>query len=157
MKAFQMFIACIGRLCIGGPCLLAGIYLILNWSGSLFQLREGLARFCNFHLENQGLTNFVNLLISWSTILAGVAVFCLTIGGLLVFFGVKTRFGAFCLSLVMIGWIFIFHPFWHFPPEEKFLEMKLFMQHFALLGGLLTLLALGNGTSKKSVPKPEGK
>jgi putative oxidoreductase len=97
--------------------------------------------------------DLVNSLLPWTTVLMGIAIFCLIIGGLLVFFGVKTRFGAFLLILFILGATFVFHAFWMFPPEEKSLQMTMFMQHVAILGGLLTLLALGNGTCKKSAPK----
>jgi len=153
MKALQMLFACLGRLCIGSLFLLAGINHILDWNGSIHQLGDGLCRFASFSADNVALADFANMLTPWSTVLMGIATFCLLLGGLLVFFGIKTRFGAFLLILFVLGATFVFHAFWMFPPEEKSLQMTMFMQHIAILGGLLTLLALGNGTCKKPASK----
>lgn len=153
MKALQLLFACLGRICIGSLFLLAGINHVLDWDDSVHHLSDGLSQFVNFNVNNPTMVDMINSLQPLTAFLMGVAVFCLLVGGVLVFFGVKTRFGAFLLTLFMLGATLIFHAFWLFPPEEKSLQITMFMQHVAILGGLLTLLALGNGTCKKSAPK----
>lgn len=138
---------------MGALFLLAGIYQVLDWQGSVHQLCDGLSRMASFTTGMPKLETFVITLLPWGPTLLGIAIFFLLLGGLLVFFGIKTRFGAFLLILFIIPATAVFHAFWLLPPEERPLQMAMFMKNLAIFGGLLTLLALGNGGPKKDGSK----
>ncbi|MBI4209826.1 MAG: DoxX family protein [Deltaproteobacteria bacterium] len=78
-------------------------------------------------------------------------------GGLSLLIGFKTRWGALALIAFLIPTTLIFHNFWADPPDQRQLQMIMFLKNLAILGGLLTVLAHGPGsmsidsrTSKKT-------
>ena len=156
MRVLQTLLACIGRMCMGALFLLAGISHFLDWNGSVSQLEDALCRMASLPGSMPFVESLVNSALLWTPLLVGISIFCLLLGGFLLFFGMKTRFGAFLLILFLIGSTLVFHAFWTLPLDEKPLQMTMFMKNLAILGGLLTLLAFGNGGSaKKSSPRPK--
>ncbi len=149
MKALQMIIACLGRLCLGAIFIMTGLNVVLNWNGSLQMFQNAL---CNWSYQAAALPiaePLVNTLLLWLPTILIIAVVFLLLGGLLVFFGVKPRFGAFLLILFVLAQTLVYHSFWMAAPEDKSMQMALFMKNLAILGGLLILLAFGNGGSGK--------
>ncbi len=65
------------------------------------------------------------------------------IGGLLLLFGFKIRFGAFLLILFIIPVTIIMHPFWLSGGQEKMIQTAMFMKNISILGGLLILASKG--------------
>lgn len=79
------------------------------------------------------------------TVLLGIAVFLIVVGGLLLLFGWQGRVGAFFLILFLIPVTLIMHKFWGVPPEEAQQQLGHFMSNFGLVGGLLFVMAFGPG------------
>lgn len=67
------------------------------------------------------------------------------IAGLLVFFGIKARLGAFILFLYLIPVTLLFHDFWNQQGPERQENMINFMKNLAILGGLLYVICVGAG------------
>jgi putative oxidoreductase len=154
MKGLEMLFACFGRLCMGSLFVFAGIHHILDWHGSVQDLSSGLCRLESMRLD---MAPLIDLLLPWSSFAMGAAIFCLLFGGILVFFGCKTRLGAVLLILFIVAAMLIFHPFWIFPMEEQPVQTMTFMLHIAILGGLFSLLAFGNGHPRKTKMKETAK
>lgn len=67
------------------------------------------------------------------------------LGSLLVLVGYKTRFGAFVLFLFTIPATLFFHDFWTLENTQALNQMQHFMKNFAMMGGLLYIMAYGGG------------
>jgi putative oxidoreductase len=63
------------------------------------------------------------------------------LGGVCIFLGVFVRFSAFVLSLVVLGTILLFYPFWLAQGVDRLLQMTAFLQYLSTLGGLFLLMA----------------
>ena len=67
-------------------------------------------------------------------------------GGVLIILGWQTRLFALALALFTAVAAYFFHDFWHYPPGvEHTNNMIHFMKNVSMIGGLLTLMAVGAG------------
>ncbi|MBS3903785.1 MAG: DoxX family protein [Simkania sp.] len=154
MKAIQMVLACVGRICMSVLFILAGLNHLLNWNESVQMLQNGLCVLLDRNSSSPLARALTETILPWSSSLAIVGIVLLILGGLLVFFGVKTRLGAFLLILFIVPTTLIFHAFWMMSPEESAAQMPHFMKNLSVFGGLLILLAFGNGScARKASPK----
>lgn len=76
---------------------------------------------------------------------AAVAVVVEVGGALALIAGFGTRFAALALAVFTLVATFAFHNFWAMPAEQAMLQQLMFFKNFAVVGGLLTLAALGAG------------
>ncbi|MBA3237810.1 MAG: DoxX family protein [Parachlamydiaceae bacterium] len=67
------------------------------------------------------------------------------LGGVLLFFGLMTRWAVLGLALFLIPATLIFHNFWSAPPGEAEIELIMFFKNLAIFGGLLYIAATGAG------------
>lgn len=63
-------------------------------------------------------------------------------GGLGIILGVYVDVSVWLLIIFMLAAAFGIHKFWSLPPEQKMMDMMLFMRNLALTGALLMLLEL---------------
>ncbi len=90
--------------------------------------------------------------ITWKQDLLLVGTICfLILGGTLLLIGYRAGFGALLLLIYWVPVTFIVHSFWNAPPEELRMESIAFMKNFAIIGGLLMVMA--NGSGKYSVKR----
>lgn len=157
MRVMQFFLGCIGRVLISLIFILASIGHMMDWQGSLVLLTGGLQTWATYALEMPDLRPIVDQLLSHTSLLMSIAVVFMLVGGLFVFFGIKTRFGAFLLILFIVATTIVMHPFWLAHMPDRDLQLTMFMKNLAILGGLFYLLAFGNGTGKmvKKHPKSQ--
>lgn len=154
MKAIQMILACLGRVCVGVFFVLSGLNHMLDWNGSLQTVQNGICNLLDRSASMPLVSALGEMALPMVSTLTAVAIGLLLLGGLLVFFGVKTRFGAFLLILFIVPTTFLFHAFWMLPADQNAVQMSHFMKNLAIFGGLLVLLAFGNGSyGKKAAPK----
>lgn len=153
MRAVQIFLACLGRILISLIFILSAIGHMLDWPRSLQMLSGGLQTWSAHSLSMPKLLPVIEQMQSHTSLLMGIAVIFMLLGGLLVFFGIKTRFGAFLLTMFILATTLTMHNFWFLQGPDRELQMIMFMKNLAILGGLFYLLAFGNGGSKK--PKAE--
>jgi len=156
MRAIQIILACLGRICIGTLFIVDGINHLFDWNGAVLTLQNGLCQWAERASSFPQMTYLAEALLPFSSSIVTGSLVLLLLGGLLVFFGVKPRFGAFLLMLFLIPVTLIFHSFWLVGPQEKPFETMIFMKNLAILGGLFMVLAFGNGSSgKKTTPKQD--
>jgi uncharacterized membrane protein YphA (DoxX/SURF4 family) len=133
--------------------LFAAAEKVLNWDWSLQYLLNGL---CSWYTATSNLPaaqDIFSLMIPNGHFLLILAMAIEAVGGLMVLFGVKPRFGAFLLLLFMVPTTILMHAFWMIPPPDQAVQMIMFFKNISIMGGLLILLACGG---KEKAPKPSG-
>ena len=144
MHGFKVVISIIGRICLSGIFILAGLNKILNWEAAKETILGMLSTWSAYSIApwmSHGLSVVSNniVLFLW------IATVFEVLGGILVFFGIGSRFGAFLLILFVIPTTILFHAFWELQPPERDIQVVMFMKNVAILGGLLVVLAFGSG------------
>ncbi|NGX52197.1 MAG: hypothetical protein KR126chlam5_00492 [Candidatus Anoxychlamydiales bacterium] len=144
MKGFKKFIALVGRLLLSAIFILSAVNKIFDWQ----KTETGLINlFCDWqsyvHFSST-LTKLFTALISWTPEILIVITTLELIAALLIFFGIKEKFGAFLLLVFFVPATFLLHPFWFLTGVNKTFQMVMFMKNIALLGALLLLMVLGS-------------
>jgi len=129
LKKYQGIVTLIGRLLIVPIFLGAGYNHITGFKGTVDMM-----------LTKMGVFTPIGVQI----LLAGACAF-LVLGGLSLLFGFKARFGALLLVIFLLAVTPVFHSFWNVPAAQVQEQMGNFMKNFALLGGLLFIMAYGPG------------
>lgn len=138
---------------------LARIFLslifILSGAGKLFHWHETETLVMNTLCDWQAHVGFsqtaqecVASLILWTPLLTGAAIVFEFIGGLLLLFGFREKWGTTLLVLVLIPATILFHSFWFLEGSERGLQQIMFLKNLAILGGLLMVLVHGGKTSR---------
>lgn len=117
--------AFLARLLLAGIFLVSGIAKVTDTAGTVG------------HMEQVGIPA-ANLLV-WFAAFAELA------GAVSLITGFLTRLGAIALILFLVPTTFIFHAFWNFDGAERLPQMVNFLKNWALVGGLLLLVAHGPG------------
>jgi putative oxidoreductase len=138
MKTIHSFGICIGRLLI-----------------SLFFIWSSVAHFLKLHelVELFEVHQFPS-----PQIFALGYVVLTALGGLMIFFGFKARFGALILIIITGAALVSLNNFWDVHPGEDFEQQKLnFLQHLGLIGGLFYVMSCGPGALAIDVEAPKVK
>lgn len=125
MGYFNSFLQLAGRLLLGVIFLVSGIHK--------FQDTESVAKY----MAAEGMTMVPFFLYS-AALLEIVASLALMIGW-------KTRWAALALVLFMIPTTLLFHHFWNVEGAMQFIQKAMFFKNLAIIGGLLTVVAVGAG------------
>lgn len=84
--------------------------------------------------------------ITWHPdLLLWTSAFFLTLGSILLVLGYRSRFAALLLLAYWLPVSFILNPFWHVPHEELRQTLLGLMQHLAIAGALMLIIAHGTG------------
>lgn len=153
MTVVQIFLACLGRILLSLIFILTSISMMMDWQGSLQYMTNGLHALSGYMISMPHLQPLIDELISHASLTMGLALVFMFVGGLFVFFGIKTRLGAFLLIIVVIAATLTMNPFWAIHTSERELQMAMFMKNLSILGGLFYVLAFGNG-ARKGAKKP---
>ena len=124
-SVWSSFLLFIGRICFSLIFILAGYNKITTFQETV--------------------TSMANMGIPYTDVALFIAIVLELGGGLLVLFGLFTRFGAFMLFLFIIPVTFFFHDFWTMQGEEMTGNVYHFMKNLAMLGATLFLMASGSG------------
>ena len=119
------------------PLALAG-RLLLAW---LF-LPAGLGKLTGF-AGTVGYISSVGLPMPQAA--AALAIVVEIVGSLALIAGYRTRVVAIVLAVFTLLASFFFHNFWALPADQQMTQNLLFTKNIAVVGGLLTLAALGAG------------
>ncbi|NGX32161.1 MAG: hypothetical protein K1060chlam4_00202, partial [Candidatus Anoxychlamydiales bacterium] len=124
--------------------ILSAVNKIFDWQ----KTESGLINlFCDWQSYvhfSSSLTKLFTALISWTPEILIVITTLELIAALLIFFGIKEKFGAFLLLVFFVPATFLLHPFWFLSGANKTFQMVMFMKNIALLGALLLLMVLGS-------------
>jgi uncharacterized membrane protein YphA (DoxX/SURF4 family) len=136
MKKHQNFFSFWGRMFISVLFLYLAINKILNWSESEKELMLKLGNWQSYSMEFLFLQRFFTFLLQWVPATLLILVIFQILGGLLVFFKLKPKFGAFLLFFALIFVTLIYHPFWLAAGDNRADEIVLFFYNIAVLGGI---------------------
>ncbi len=145
MKTSQRALAGLGRIFISLIFILVGIASIFYWDLAQSELMGALANWEIKMGHVEGVGSFFNMLSSMVILLMVLGVALQVIGGILVFLGIKARLGSFLLLIYMIPATTIYYHFWFLEGHALALSFALFLKNLAIIGGLLVVLAIGNG------------
>lgn len=150
MNPLQQIVYFLGRVSLSSFFIISAINQIIDWESYELSISTALA---NMHVYQNDIVQARFLLdilaLHVSTFLT-LGVIVELVGGALIFLGIKPRFGAFMLTLLLIPTTYIFHPFWLVSGGEKDLQTALFFKNLSIFGGLLLLLSLYKPKGKKS-------
>jgi uncharacterized membrane protein YphA (DoxX/SURF4 family) len=149
MNAAQIFLVVFGRIFLSTIFIFSGVSKILHWQIMEQEVASLLSDWHVYLANWEKLRLCVESLMPWSAFLLGMATFLEIMGGLLVFFGIKARLGAFFLFLFLIPTTILYHHFWFLEGQKRDTEMVMFLKNIAILGGVMILWAFG--TTRKAV------
>ncbi len=120
--------------------LFAGADKLMNWQGTVDALATTFSNWY-IHLEGGIISRETHRFLVESTpTFLGIATFLEIVGGLLLFFGFRVRWGALFLLLFLIPTTIISHAFWFEIGADLHRELGVFLKNLALIGALLYLL-----------------
>jgi len=161
MRGLKKLIALIGRLLLSAIFILSAVNKIFEWQ----KTETGLINlFCDWQSYVSSfpmLSKIFSSLITWAPELLIIVTIVELLAALLMFFGIKERFGAFLLIIFIIPATIFLHPFWFLHGAKKTIQMVMFLKNLAILGGLLHLLVFGSKIQDDvimmppNMPKPE--
>lgn len=117
--------ALIGRLLIAGMFVYAGYGKIGGFGGTAA------------YIASKGLP--------LSQVLAAATIALELGAGLMLAIGWKARWAALALAVFTVLASVLFHNFWEMPAEQFRTQQLFFLKNMAIVGGLLTIVALGAG------------
>ncbi|NBO24549.1 MAG: DoxX family protein [Chlamydiae bacterium] len=144
MGNVKKFFAFLGRFCISAVFLYLGSIQILDWQGSETNITNLI---CDWHASINDfptIETFLEVLLPLNTFILILAILFKVVGALLILFSYHTRLGAFLLLVYLVPTTIFSYRFWGLEPslaEPVFLS---FVNHIAIIGGILTLLAFGS-------------
>lgn len=145
MSVIQSLIGFLGRALLSLIFLASGINQILNWDTTLQLLQRTLNDNLVTVMQNPMLAQGLEWAAGQSFVLLVLATVFQLLGGLMVFLGINTRFGAMLLLLFIIAATGLFHQFWILQGADRDLQMIMFLKNVSIAGGLLFIIAYGNG------------
>jgi uncharacterized membrane protein YphA (DoxX/SURF4 family) len=157
MKGFQGFLAAIGRMALSLIFILSAIHKILNWQSTEQAISSALGHWATWSVGVDWIQTIIHALQPRAFFLVVLASIIELVGGLLVFFGIKARFGAFLLLMFIIPTTILSHAFWYVPLAERDLQMAMFLKNLSIFGGLLVVLGLGCGANSCGKKAPQTK
>lgn len=161
VRGLKKFLALLGRLLISILFILSAVNKIFDWQRTETGLINLFSDWQSYVSFSTLLSKFFASLISWVPEILIVVTIVELIGALLIFFGIKERFGAFLLIIFFIPATLLLHPFWFLSGAKKYFELVLFLKNLAILGGLLFLMVFGSkikddaNIAHSQIPKPE--
>ena len=145
----------LGRMCLSLIFILASFNKILDWQGTEQSIINQLNELMNHTAGLEWATQAIQFVLPWPSALVACAVAFELLGGLLIFFGFKVRFGAFLLAIFLIPTTLLFHHFWFLQGSNRELQMIMFLKNLSIFGGMLILMALGKGSTSRAAAAPK--
>lgn len=152
MKTFQSILLFLGRLFLSATFLADAAKKLIDWTGAERNFIAILSDWQSYVSAFPSLQDVFVFILTWGPeFLIGLTALEL-IGGLLLFLGIKVKWGASLLSIYTLIATVLFYQFWHGEAAKNEMQRMLFLQNLAILGGLF-FVAVHGGCCKK---KPEG-
>jgi putative oxidoreductase len=152
MLGIKKVFATLGRMLLSLIFILSALNKIFDWSKTEAGIINLFSDWQSYISGSDFFSRMFSELITWAPeILIGVTIVEL-VGSLLVFFGIKEKFGAFLLILFFIPATILLHPFWFFTSLKRSAQVVMFLKNLAMIGGLFILMVFG---SKLGFSKPK--
>ncbi len=131
----------LGRMCLSLIFILSGIHKILNWDSSEQLFMNSLLDVLSHASQWEWAHNLVDAILPWASYFLIAGVVAEILGGILIFFSIQLKFGAFLLILFLIPTTIMFHPFWLLQGADRELQQIIFLKNISIFGGLLLLMS----------------
>lgn len=138
VNAFWNFI---GRLGISAIFIIGGVFQAMAFKLANLAMKKILC-FWHEHVTMGWAQSIFSFLDSISYVLVGLAIVLQLVGGVLVLFGIKVRFGAFLLFLFLVPATLIVHQFWLEGTPNASMEFMRFFLNIALMGTMVHLMSI---------------
>lgn len=158
MKTFKTIILLLARLFISSNFIASAVKKILDWPTAERNFISTLGDWQGYLNNFPTVQKFFGDALSFAPeiILALTAIELL--GGLLVFIGIKIRWGAILLCIYSLITTILLYQFWFADVSKKEMQLTLFLQNLAILGGLLFVAVYSSNKSpSKESEKSKGK
>lgn len=157
MGMFQSGVAFLGRAMLSIIFISSGVNKMFDWQATLLMFNQALTDWLAISIGSPLLQSLLEWALAYSTPLLVCGMIFEVLGGLSVFLGLWTRFGAVLLVLFMIPTTLLFHAFWNVQGPERAMQMISFMTNVSITGGLLFVAAMGKRgkCSSGNVSKPK--
>jgi uncharacterized membrane protein YphA (DoxX/SURF4 family) len=144
MKTFKTIMLLLARLFISSSFIAASVKSILDWPAAEQNFAAILGDWQGYVSSFPSIQKWFADGLAYSTeiLLAFTALELL--GGLLVFIGMKIKWGAMLLALYSFITTILFYPFWYAEVAKKEMQLTLFLQSLAILGGLIFVIIHSN-------------
>lgn len=141
MKTMRSFTFVLARFLISLVFLIGAINKILHWHETESELTNILCQWQNHVGFSESLDQCMSQMIPYTPFLLMVAAVFEAIGGLLLLFGIKEKWGASLLILFLIPTTILMHQFWFVDTAQaRELQATHFLKNCAILGGLFLVL-----------------
>jgi len=124
-QAKQDYVVLAARICLSAVFIMSGLHKLLDFEGTV-------AQFTSLGLPLPPAATVLTIVV-WLA------------GGLGILVGYRVRDAAILLILYTLAATFIAHAFWTFPPEARTPHINGFFLNFAVIGGLMMMVAHGPG------------
>lgn len=145
----QLVFAFLGRICVSSIFIFAAAEKFFNWSAAQQRLVTHITDWITYASQMPSIQKIFTFLLPHAEAVLVIATVFEALGGLLVFLGMKVKLGAGLLIFAVISTMLFFHAFWMASTMEKSLQMTMFFQNLAILGGLFFILS--GGVEDKSI------
>ena len=143
MNGFIVPVAYLGRVLISVLFLFTAANEVADWQGTEQFFLLQMNKWMTLYAEQSGVAHLIGELHAFLPTLLLVAVFFKVAGAFFLIFNFFVRLGALCLLAFIVPTTVIMHDFWHLSGIDKTLELSMFLKNTAVIGGLMTVLALG--------------
>lgn len=123
---------------------------MIFWEEAERRLMHILADWQVYLAAFDGFQPLLGAAMMWAPVVL-MSIACLeVVGGLLLFFGIKEKFGSFLLIFYLLPASIVLHPFWFLHSMDREVAVAFFLKDLAILGGLL--LVMVHGAKGPSLP-----
>lgn len=150
------FFTILGRIFMSIIFIASGVNKLLDWKSTENGVTKILA---DWSQRSAGFDIMQSLFIQISPyvdVIVIIAIALELIGGLMVLLGFYTRFGALLLFLFMIPTTILFHSFWYYDDPAQKMQLVMFLKNFAIMGGVLYIMAYGSNSKENSTEHHPG-
>lgn len=149
MRALQVIVVFIGRVCLSIVFLVSALQKILGWQAAERSWVTLLTDWQNYVTFSPVLQHFFSLLLSYVPWILIILTGLELLGSLMLILGIKTRLSALFLLFCIVPTTLLFHHFWFLDGLRREMHLVLFLKNIAIIGGLLIVLTFGATIEKK--------
>ncbi|OGN61435.1 MAG: hypothetical protein A3F40_04960 [Chlamydiae bacterium RIFCSPHIGHO2_12_FULL_27_8] len=147
MDSLKSFSSFVGRILLSIIFILSALHKIFDWQNTETGMINLFSDWQSYVSFFPALSKIIASYIAYvNEILIAITIFEL-LGGFLLFFKIKEKFGAVLLIIYFIPATIFLHPFWFLSGALKAQELIIFLKNLAILGGLLIFVS---GESQKT-------
>jgi putative oxidoreductase len=146
-------IAGIGRFFVSLIFITLGISGVLNWDLAKSELSSALANWELYTGYIEGVSFFVQNLITASPLLVLLGISLQLVGGFMLSLSLKPRIAAMLLLFQLVPATILYHHFWFLDGPQMTRSMMLFIKNLSIIGGLMVIISSLPGDVVVDKPK----